>query len=136
MSPHRVVRCALAPAGLAALRAIDYNEAPLGAIPYGSIQTAREADGYKWALKEEVLAEGVRVPAVLVQRNLTPIRIVDGHHRARLALDLGLLLPAELHRCACPSTALDYFGLCAFVKASVARWKRMNVEQERMNHAF
>lgn len=124
---HRVYRRTFAPRELAAFKAVDFAEAPLGSVRYEAIATAQEDPLYKWALKEQVRREGIRVPAIVFQRKATgPFRLVDGHHRAVLSLDLQLALTSEVHECFCPPSVLDNFALCPAIWERVRLVKREN----------
>lgn len=113
---HSVATVRLRPEELGALTTLDYNGAPLAEVPYASIHTAGEEEAYKWRLLARLTAEGVRTPVLLARRRGDgPLRLVDGHHRARASFDLGRSLLAEAHECHCPSASLDFLGLCPFL---------------------
>lgn len=118
--PHTSYPCSLAPSEASRLRAIDHDEASLGSLELEDLWSGNDTNA-KFVLLESIRTDGQVQPIVVFSRKNGPGRIVDGHHRALIAMKLGRPVSAVIHHCSCDHNDLDFFGLCSVVRREVSK---------------
>lgn len=112
---HTVTREILDGLSLGSYRCLDYNDKLVAELTYNDVAVAGEPAAHGHRLREDVLAQGFKMPIIILDRGALGQKIVEGHHRAVLAYEEGLLIPTLIHNCNCDYENLDFFGLCPII---------------------
>lgn len=127
MPDHRHMRRLLTPKDLAQLRALDYNGQLVGTLAYSEVRVSGESEQYSSALEKDVREKGIQHDLIVFSRFGTDhAMLVEGHHRAVLAIDMGVGAVADWHQCDCDEEELDFFGLCPIVRSACEDQKELD----------
>lgn len=128
-SQHIVVTTIMDGAKLGQIETLDYNFELLSNLSFEEVYVSGEPPEHRERVRSSILENGIIEPIIVLQRRgrSRPV-LIEGHHRAIVAYEHSLPAPVAIHRCACPSSDLDYFGLCEFIRKECA------IQKERSAH--
>lgn len=92
---HSVDSVLLTPARVQMLRPGDYTHGTVGALSVTEVRSPGEPAEHMARLIADVRSNGIQQPIIVA----APDMLVDGHHRAVLAVELGVPCPALIIHC-------------------------------------
>jgi hypothetical protein len=125
---HTKVDLFLDPSDLSLLRSINH-EPFLKDLVYDSI-SSKAFDPYHYIrLREDVLQNDILFPIVLLKRRLYgDVQVIDGLHRALLAIEYNIPVKTELNICFCLTTYLDAQSVCVETRNSIEEYENQAKE--------
>lgn len=112
-SSHSTMNLTLELCDLKKIQAPEYGNRRLEEIPYDEVRPRVYGFEHNERLKQDILTRGIVLPIVLYKKRLYgEVQVLDGYHRAVLALEHNLRLPAQLHLCFCLTSYVNGYTVC------------------------
>jgi len=130
------------PADLSNLHALDNSYKTVGSLTMndlsnayrGNIDEHRE-NLYNMKLELDIVENGVMFPLIAMKRVDDPTTVlVEGHHRALIAIKHNLNVEVAVHYCGCPISNLDFLQLCPNVDSACQELKTKTINSEWEYH--